>query len=167
MVKAKAHVTTPAVSGKSMEIAGKIASLINSRPTSPSLVEIARVIDDHGPEPVEYPAVADWRRRVAENLAVWHAAGDNTEDDDANSIDAELHAHCRELMARPARTWEDVGLLADIAMYWLYPPGTPSADPDGCNDLRYDMKPEPTGFDTQIVALLLNAISRLTGGRHC
>ena len=163
MSKAKAHVAMPAVSSKSLEIAAKIASLINSRPTTPTVAEMAAIIDECGPAPVEFPALLDWRRREAENKATWASVGPDPDDEACAHIDDELHRHSSELMARPVMTWEDVALLGDLAMYWIYPVDVSG---DRNPDLSHDMTASSEGFDTQVIAHLLNGIARLTGGRH-
>lgn len=161
MSKAKAHVATPAVSINSIEAANKIVQLINSRPSTPSAVEIARVLDEHGPAVVEFPALLDWRRRAAENKAAWEARGPNPDDDVADHIDDDLHAFAHKLMLRPAMTWEDVAVLGELGMYWIYGGDTVFGE-----SLLHDMRDRTEGYDTQIVAHLLNAIARLTGGQH-
>lgn len=163
MAKARTDVATPAVSINSAEIAHKIIQLINSRPRTPSVMEIAAVIDQHGPEVTEFPALIDWRRRAAENKAAWAALENSPEPDDevADHIDDELHAHAHKLMLRQVMTWEDVAVLGELAMYWLY-----SGDKVFGESLRYDMQERTEGYDVQIIAHLLNGIARLTGGQH-
>lgn len=164
MAKARTDVAIPAVSINSIEAANKIVKLINSRPTTPSVMEIARVLDDHGPEVTEFPALIDWRRRLAENKAAWAAleSSSNPDDEVADHLDDELHAHAHKLMLRPVMSWEDVAMLGALSMYWIY--GHEVGE--DLDSLRYDMRERTEGYDTQVIAHLLNGIARLTGGNH-
>lgn len=131
---------TPAIAAAAAQILG----LINSRPQSPSQVEIEVIIADVVPPatPIIGPAASSRVaeiRLLGENISALYATGLDA-DIGAGDIDKTLTKLCESIWKTPPRTLIDLQERAEIARHWhresadCRPMAGPWIEPSDCDD---------------------------------
>jgi hypothetical protein len=135
------------------QAANAIIALINSSPQSPSHEEIAGIIGLMGAEPTK---AAEWREGVA------RMQDSSISDEAYDLLSAALCKTSHEVWRKGAKSWADVALFAEMALYWNWDEHA-GLRAEYLEALRRCDRGDITHMDEQSLAQLVRAVLSVEG----